>query len=397
GAYFSAGRPVDRLFLSYPRVVVGALVGAAMQSTREGALWPTFWQLMGTEPVAEFERRIRAEARVLLESNYLDSFRGANLGFNTYVSLFLLHAGLTSSQTVDILSYAQAQGWHAQEYLDDDARPRVEALIAAIRSSDLNKESLLEFVTYAPDMALDVYERLLELIPYLSHVGIDESFQGTNGLPSLAFDSLVNLLEKGQVGEVKTRQKSAAVLYVPESNSFALEFPRVLNPEARGHDGWEVDVELLSGGRQSLQVPMAGGYGEAQRIALGQPFAQVEVRAADPAIQDKFFTGALAERPFYFISHANRLVSLNGGLAAAQYRVMAPRGTNVRDSRGIDLGQPSRAAHPDWEGWESFAVDLRDASSFQVEAPTGDVFTYPVGAEKLYEWLTNVEVIPNVR
>ena len=106
GAYFSAGRPVDRLFLSYPRVVVGALVGAAMQSTREGALWPTFWQLMGTEPVAEFERRIRAEARVLLESNYLDSFRGANLGFNTYVSLFLLHAGLTSSQTVDILSYA---------------------------------------------------------------------------------------------------------------------------------------------------------------------------------------------------------------------------------------------------------------------------------------------------
>src|SRR5699024_10582960 len=157
------------------------------------------------------------------------------------------------------------------------------------------------------------------------------------------------------------------------------------------------DVELLSGGRQSLQVPMAGGYGEAQRIALGQPFAQVEVRAADPAIQDKFFTGALAERPFYFISHANRLVSLNGGLAAAQYRVMAPRGTNVRDSRGIDLGQPSRAAHPDWEGWESFAVDLRDDSSFQVETPTGDVFTYPVGAEKLYEWLTNVEVIPNVR
>ena len=397
GAYFSAGRPVDRLFVSYPRVVVGALVGAAMQSTREGALWPTFWQLIGTEPVAEFERRIRADARTLLESNYLDSFRGANLGFNTYVSLFLLHAGLTSSQTVDILSYSHAQGWHAQAYLNDDARPRVEALIAAIRSSDLNKESLLEFVTYAPDMALDVYERLLELIPYLSHVGIDESFQGTNGLPSLAFDSLVNLLEKGQVGEVKTRQKSAVVVYVPESNSIALEFPRVLGPETGEHAGWEVDVELLSGGRQSLQVPMVGGYGESPRIALGQPFTQVEVRAADPAIQDKFFAGVQAGRPFYFISHANRLVSPTGGLAAARYTVLAPRGTNVRDSRGIDLGQPSRAAHPDWEGWESFVVDLREASSFQVETPEGDVFTYPVGSAKLYEWLTNVEVIPNVR
>lgn len=395
-AYFAAGRKVENLFISYPRVVLGALVGAAMQSTREGVLWPTFWQLMGCEPMPEFERGIRGDARMLLEANHLESFRLAQLGANTYVSLFLLHAGLTSSQVVDIVTFAQDRGWHAK--IDDtvDIGRRVLALTTAIRVAELDRESLSELVTYVPELSQDLFARLLELISYLSQVGYDPSFEGTNGLPSLAFDALVNLLEKGQVGEAKTRQKQPSVVYDPGSNSLVLELPPVPSTDCAVPTLWDIQVKLLSGESQQQQAPAAVGHDELQRIALGQPFSQVRVRLDHPGLEERIILGPSPDRPFYFISGGHRLVSPRGGLAAAQYRILAPRGTYVRDIDGEDLCKYSRAVHPDWDDWESFIVDLRESVSFQVETPAGEVFTYAVGSAKLFEWLTNVAVVPNI-
>ncbi len=393
--YFSSGRSADELIKKFPRIIIGALVSAAMQSTREGAVWPTFWELVGVEPQNEFERRIRAEIRKMLNLLSLNSFEDADLGANAYVSLFLLHAGITSSQIVDIVHFVQKRGWDANNAEMDD---RAIALIAAIQTSVLDRESLREFVANEPDFARDLYTRVLELIAYLNNTQFDSvSFEGTHGIPSLAFHLLVDMVENGRAVPVSSRQRHPSVVFIPESNSFAVEIPSIVIERVLDSDCWEIEIEDLSGIRTSNSVRAVSGYEQPQWIVISEPFRKITV-TLDGAESKAFeFVGITSKFPFLLVSRSNRLVSIGGGVKSAIYTLVGPTGTKAVDQRGEDVTSSSIAAHADWLGWNTREIVLEHTRSVRFELPDRDPVIVPVGAARLFKWITDVPQLKHAR
>lgn len=393
--YFSSGRSVDELIKKYPRLIIGALVSAAMQSTREGAVWPTFWELVGVEPRDEFERRIRAEIRRMLSLLSLNSFEDVDLGANEYVSLFLLHAGITSSQIVDIVHFAQKRGWHANDAEMDD---RAVALIAAIQTSVLDRESLREFVANEPDFARDLYTRVLELIAYLNNAHFDSSlFEGTHGIPSLAFHLLVDLVENGRVVPVSSRQRHPSVVFLPDSNSFVVEIPSIVTERVVDSDCWDIEIEDLGGIRTSNSVLAVAGHEQSQWIVISEPFRKITVTFHGVESKTFEFVGITSEFPFLLVSRSNRLVSARGGIRSATYTLVGPVGTKAVDQRGNDVTISSIAAHADWLGWNTREIDLERTRSVRFELPDRDPIIVPVGAARLFNWITDVPKLKHAR
>ncbi|WP_308607022.1 hypothetical protein [uncultured Corynebacterium sp.] len=394
--YFSSGRSVNELIKKYPRIIIGALVSAAMQSTREGAVWPTFWELVGVEPQDEFERRIRAEIRRMLSLLSLNSFEDVELGANEYVSLFLLHAGITSSQIVDIVHFAQNRGWHATS--DAEMDDRAVALIAAIRTSVLDRESLREFVANEPDFARDLYTRVLELIAYLNHAQFDSiSFEGTHGIPSLAFHLLVDMVENGIAMPISSRQRHPSVVFIPESNAFAVEIPSIVTDRVVDSDCWEVEIEDLSGTRTSNSVRAVAGHEQSQWIVISEPFRRITVTLDGTDSKPFEFVGVTSKFPFLLVSKSNRLVSVGGGVRSASYTLVGPVGTTAVDQCGEDVTSSSIAAHADWLGWNTREIDLERARSVRFELPDREPVIVPVGAARLFNWITDVPTLKHAR
>lgn len=393
--YFSSGRSVDQLIEKFPRIVIGALVSAAMQSTREGTVWPTFWELVGVEPQDEFERRIRAKIRRVLSLLSLNPFENVDLGANEYVSLFLLHAGITSSQVVDIVHFAQKRGWHANDAEMDD---RAVALIAAIQTSVLDRESLREFVTNEPDFARDLYTRVLELIAYFNNAQFDSiSFEGTHGIPSLAFYLLVDMVENGRAVPFSSRQRYPAVVFIPDSNSFAIEIPSIVTERGVDSDCWEIEIEDLGGIRTSNSVRAVAGHEQSQWIVISEPFRKITVTLDGPESKTFEFAGITSKFPFLLVSRSNRLVSVGGGIRSATYTLVGPVGTKAVDQRGEDVTSSSIAAHADWLGWDTREIDLERTRSVRFELPDRDPVIVPVGAAQLFNWITEVPKLKHAR
>ncbi|HCD1553410.1 hypothetical protein ACOI93_08075 [Corynebacterium striatum] len=392
-AYFGKRRPLHKLLNSYPRIVIGALVSAAMQSTREGTVWPTFWELMGTESQQEFEREIRKNIRAILSKVSLNNFVAAELGANEYVSLFLLHAGVTASQIVDIVNYSNKMSWSVQT---DDVTKRVEALTAAVRTPELDRESMREFVTYAPNMASELYERILELIPYISNSHFDPAaFLGTNGIPSLAFNALIDLLENGRVVPVSIRQKQPSIEFLPASNSFVLEIPALVSRESTDATEWEITTKNLSGDISTRYVPVVFGRQQAQQITISEPFEKITVDRDDSEWEKRDFIGVTPDFPYLLVSRSNRLQPSTGGIKAAFYTFVAPAGIAVKNQDGEDVTCSSRAVHADWQDWETRSIDLRKASSLRIEQKGIEPIVAPVGSAKLFEWITTARTLDN--
>ncbi|WP_070564740.1 hypothetical protein [Corynebacterium sp. HMSC072A02] len=393
--YFSSGRSVDELIKKCPRIIIGALVSAAMQSTREGTVWPTFWELVGVEPQDEFERRIRAGIRRMLSLLSLNSFEDVDLGANEYVSLFLLHAGITSSQIVDIVRFAEKRGWHAN---DAEMEDRAVALIAAIQTSVVDRESLQEFVANEPEFARDLYTRVLELIAYLNNTQFDSiSFEGTHGIPSLAFHLLVDMVENGRAVPVSSRQRHPSVVFIPESNSFAVEIPSIVTERVVDADCWEIEIEDLSGIRTSKSVPAVAGHEQSQWIVISEPFSRITVTLDGAESKTFEFMGITSKFPFLLVSSSNRLVSVGGGVRSAVYTLVGPVGTKAADQSGEDVTSSSIASHADWLGWNIREIDLERTRSVRFELPDRYPVIVPVGAARLFNWITDVPKLKHAR
>ncbi|MDY5840910.1 MAG: hypothetical protein SPJ78_09420, partial [Corynebacterium camporealensis] len=395
GAYVGAGRNHDYLFRTFPRVVIGAVVCAAMQSSREGAVWPTFWELVGVDEDDRFEAMVRKQVIAKLQKVGLRTFEGMDLGANRYVSLFLLHAGMTASQIVDITTFARERNWHGSV---EDAEAHVPVLTAAIRNKELDRESLREFLEAEEDIAQAMYARTLELIAYFNTTPFDAtSFQDTHGLPSIAFKTLVELVEQGSVTKSVARHESPYVAFRPESQTFAVVLPAPRAEWQESDRSWSVTLDDATGNSTTQTYEIPRGTYSPEFITIERPFKRIAVELLGGEEETFEFVGVTDTYPFIMVNRANRVQDLSGGLSPTRYTAVLPAGASLSTVGSQCLDTGSRIALGDWSGWKSCDFDLAGCPGLRVELPDATTVTLNTRAGKKFAWDREVATLDYAR
>lgn len=396
GAYLSTKRPLTSLFKRYPRVVIGSLVAAAMWSSREGTVWPHFWEHVGAERIPDFEQLVRKNIRAMLAKTSLANFANAELGRNEYVSLFLLHAGLTVSQTVDIISFVENKNWSINYKTTEEL---AKEFSAAILAKNPDRESLREFIENAPVFAHNLFTRAFELIEFL-HITDNPltDFEGTNGLPVVAFRTLLERPEKNSgSANIAFRSKDIKVKFHPLNNTVYAELPP-LNSEAYPLDAhWIVTTESQSSELRSYRVAAKIGQTEPRRLTLAEPFKKLTVElSSDPSVREEFY-GVTKSRPFLVFGGTNHLIPISNKLTGTRFLVIAPNNTKIRlDNSTQEIGF-NRSDHGDWPGWQAQEILAPNSRQITFIIPGKPPVRLPLQPKQVVEWETNVQTLSHAR
>lgn len=342
----------------YPGLLLLTLVGHAATDYEQHAYWETFWERLGLPRMQDFETDTRHAVPQLLRKFQLKQFSELD---GKFVLKLAMHAGIPNYCLGDIV---QCMSEHLRNDREPTAVSIVEWLCEPTKEYRLNQLDVpaQNFILYGGDFALDILDRILDLLLYVSEnpdTWLESSNAGeltteTTGLPSVMLNALLDSLE--QLGDqvaahLPSRRRKGRLGASPfirlDTVEDTVEVCLPATDDMEGAARWQL---LLDGEPHEVRGELGWGAAADQPpavLAVPQPTRLINATRVGSA---RSYSLPLVDTqdPMLVFTNEGRLVGRQEVVPQSErVFVLMPRDHTIREAgsdlelEAIDLGVPS--------------------------------------------------------